>query len=220
MFVKICGVASQEDALLATALGADAIGFVFAPSPRQVAESSVRDIVRQLPAAVMTVGVFRDQGREMVVSTVNKTGLRAAQLHGNESPETCRWISERVPVTIRALPAGSPDLKDFDEFGSDLLLLDSPLPGSGVVFDWALAEGAPSNRPMILAGGLTVENVALAIEKVRPYGVDVSTGVETKPGKKDPRLLRAFIRAANSVSFTEYEGAERRPFDWEEHEWD
>ena len=218
MFVKICGVTNQEDALLATALGADAVGFIFAPSNRQVAAPIVRDIVRQLPPEVMTVGVFRDQSRERVVEVVNTIGLRAAQLHGNESPETCRWIADRVPITIRALPAGSPDLLRFDEFGADLLLLDSPVPGSGTVFDWSLAEGAPSNRPMLLAGGLDPENVARAIAKVRPFGVDVASGVEAESGRKDPRLLRAFLEAARSVEFEGYDGGERRPFDWEEHQ--
>ena len=109
-----------------------------------------------------------------------------------------RQVAERVPMTIRALPAGSPDLQRFDEYGADLLLLDSQAPGSGEVFDWSLAEGAPSNRPMLLAGGLTPDNVASAIEEVDPYGVDVSTGVEAEPGRKDPRLLRAFMANARA----------------------
>ena len=218
MFVKICGGTNLEDALLATAMGADAVGFIFAPSNRQVATPIVRDIVHQLPPEVMTVGVFRDQSRERVVEVVNTIGLRAAQLHGNESPETCRWIADRVPITIRALPAGSPDLRRIDDFGADLLLLDSPVPGSGTVFDWSLAEGAPSNRPMLLAGGLDPENVARAIAKVRPFGVDVASGVEAESGRKDPRLLRAFLKAARSVEFEGYDGGEHRPFDWEEHQ--
>ncbi|MCH2431044.1 MAG: phosphoribosylanthranilate isomerase, partial [Acidimicrobiales bacterium] len=146
MFVKICGITCVEDALLATALGADGVGFVFAPSGRKVAAPAVEDIVRQLPHEMMTVGVFRDQGREQVV--------RAAQLHGHESPEDCRWVAVRVPVTIRALWAGSSDLGRFDEFGADILLLDSQEPGSGQEFDWTLASEIPSNRRVVLAGGL------------------------------------------------------------------
>ena len=107
MFVKICGITCAEDALLATALGADGVGFVFAPSARQVAVPVVKDIVRQLPQEIMTVGVFRNQGRERVVETVNGIGLRVAQLHGHESPEDCRWVAERVPVTIRAMSVSS-----------------------------------------------------------------------------------------------------------------
>ncbi len=220
MFVKICGITREEDALLATALGADAVGFVFAPSTRQVAVPIVRDIVRQLPADIMTVGVFRDESAKRVVEVVNGIGLRAAQLHGHEKPEDCRWISERIPVTIRALAAGSPDLERFDDFGAELLLLESRLAGSGGVFDWSLAEGAPDNRQMILAGGLDSTNVASAIERVDPYGVDVSSGVESVPGRKDPRLLRAFIEAARSAkpAAAPYRSQRPRPFDWETEE--
>ena len=208
MFIKICGITREEDALLATALGADAVGFIFAPSSRSVAVPVARDIVRRLPPDVITIGVFRDAGKEHVVETVNTIGLRGAQLHGHESPAVCRWVADRVPLTIRALPAGSPELGRFDEFGADVLLLDSPTPGSGEVFDWALAEGAPSNRRLLLAGGLTPDNVATAVERVAPWGVDVASGVEAEPGRKDPRKLRAFIAAARSVEHRGYEGAD------------
>jgi phosphoribosylanthranilate isomerase len=119
-------------------------------------------------------------------------------------------------VTIRGLPAGSPELSRFDDFGADVLLLDSPSPGSGKVFDWALAEGAPSNRPILLAGGLTPENVGIAIEQVNPWGVDTASGVESEAGRKDPRKLRAFIEAARAAKSEEYLGSENRPFNWEE----
>ena len=219
MFVKICGITCVEDALLATALGADGVGFVFAPSGRKVAAPAVEDIVRQLPHEMMTVGVFRDQGREQVVKTVNGIGLRAAQLHGHESPEDCRWVAERVPVTIRAVPAGSSDLERFDEFGADILLLDSQEPGSGQVFDWTLASEIPSNRRVVLAGGLDPGNVGRAIQLLDPFGVDVSTGVEREPGLKDPRLMRAFIEAArdavpDSLEVDQHSG--QRPFNWED----
>ena len=217
MFIKICGMTREEDALLATALGADAVGFVFAPSARQIAPQVARDIARQLPGDILTVGVFRDESAERVVEIVNGAGLRAAQLHGHESPAECRFVAERVPITIKAIPAGSPDLERFDDFGADLLMLDSPIPGSGEVFDWSLAEGAPGNRPMLLAGGLDPGNVASAIERVAPYGVDVSSGVESRPGRKDPRLLRLFIEAARGAEPASgaYEGSRRPPFDWE-----
>ena len=219
MFVKICGITCVEDALLATALGADGVGFVFAPSGRKVAAPAVEDIVRQLPHEMMTVGVFRDQGREQVVKTVNGIGLRAAQLHGHESPEDCRWVAERVPVTIRALRAGSSDLERLDEFGADILLLDSQEPGSGQVFDWTLASEIPSNRRVVLAGGLDPGNVGRAIQLLDPFGVDVSTGVERELGLKDPRLMRAFIEAArdavpDSLEVDQHSG--QRPFNWED----
>ena len=219
MFVKICGITCVEDALLATALGADGVGFVFAPSGRKVAAPAVEDIVRQLPHEMMTVGVFRDQGREQVVKTVNGIGLRAAQLHGHESPEDCRWVAERVPVTIRALPVGSPDLDRFDEFGADLLLLDSQEPGSGQVFDWALAAEIPSNRSVVLAGGLAPGNVGQAIQLLDPFGVDVSSGVEREPGLKDPRLMRSFVEAARAVVLDQRDVDQRnrqKPFNWED----
>ena len=222
VFIKICGITCAQDALLATALGADALGFIFAPSRRQVSERVVRDIVGQLPPDVMTVGVFRNTGKARVVETVNRIGLRAAQLHGDESPTTTRWVSDRVPVTIRALPAGSPDLDRFDEFGADLLLLDAPIPGAGQVFDWAMADGPSAARPMLLAGGLTPDNVGEAIERVDPYGVDVASGVEAGPGRKDPRLLRAFMINARAARPTRVEGylgdTENRPFDWQQDE--
>jgi phosphoribosylanthranilate isomerase len=216
VFVKICGVTSEEDALLAVAMGADAVGFVFAPSPRQMAPNKVRDIVGRLPPEILTVGVFRDSSREQVVQTVQHVGLRAAQLHGREKPEVTRWVRERVGIVIKGLPAGDPSLERFDEYGVDALLLDSHSPGSGDVFDWSLAEGAPSNRRVILAGGLTPENVADGVARVRPWGVDVSTGVEASPGRKDPRKVRTFIAAARAAAPQEYLSPdERRPYDWE-----
>jgi len=122
--------------------------------------------------------------------------------------EIVRRVYELYQRTLRAN-----DGLDF----ADLLMLDSPIPGSGEVFDWSLAEGAPGNRPMLLAGGLDPGNVASAIERVAPYGVDVSSGVESRPGRKDPRLLRLFIEAARGAEPASgaYEGSRRPPFDWE-----
>src|SRR5579885_222655 len=111
MFVKICGITSEEDALLAVAMDADAIGFVFAPSKRQVAVGLVRDIVKRLPPEVLTVGVFRDELPPRVVEMVNTAGLSAAQLHGHETAEMTSWIRQRVPRVIKAFPAGSPDME-------------------------------------------------------------------------------------------------------------
>ncbi len=217
MFVKICGITSEEDALLAVAMGADAVGFVFAPSPRQVSQVLARDIARRLPPEVLTVGVFRDEAPERVVEIVNGAGLRAAQLHGHENVEQATFVRTRVPILIKAFPAGDPDLDRADEFGADAILVDSVAPGSGDVFDWSLAEGAPIGRRVILAGGLTPANVADAITRVRPWGVDVSTGVESEPGRKDARLVREFIRNAHDAEPVGYQGDdELRPFDWQE----
>src|SRR5436190_12300803 len=198
-------------------MGADAVGFVFAPSSRQVAAGFVRDIVRRLPPEVLTVGVFRDESAQRVVDVVNGTGLRAAQLHGLETAEQTAWVRKRVRFVIKGFAAGDPALDRADDFGADAILVDSHAPGSGEVFDWSLAEGAPVNRRVILAGALTPTNVAEAIDAVRPWGVDVSTGVEAGPGHKDARKVREFVQNARRAAPRPYRGDEdARPFDWQE----
>ncbi len=218
MFVKICGITNEEDALAAVALGADAVGFVLAPSPRQVPVGTVRDIVKRLPPEVVTVGVFRDQSPQLVIDAVLDAGLRAVQLHGHESPADAAEIRPYVQALIVALAAGDPALRHFDEYGADALLLDSPAPGSGKVFDWSLAEGVPVGRRTILAGGLTPANVADAVREVKPWGVDVSTGVEAAgdPSRKDARKVQAFIRAARAAAPRPYHPEGHGPFDWAE----
>jgi phosphoribosylanthranilate isomerase len=215
VWVKICGITNEEDALLAAALGADALGFIFATSTRQLAPVRARDIVRRLPPEVLTVGVFRDEAPERVVRIAQEVGLKAAQLHGRETPEQTQWVRARMPVVIKAFPAGDPRLDGVDAYGADAVLIDSPVPGSGQVFDWSLAEGAPMNRRVILAGGLAPENVEEAIRAVRPWGVDVASGVEARPGSKDAKKLRAFIATAKSVKLPAYRSAQRPPFDWQ-----
>jgi phosphoribosylanthranilate isomerase len=215
VFVKICGITNEEDALLAVAMGADAVGFVFAPSPRQVTPSVAASIASRLPPEILTVGVFRDELPKRVVEIVNRTGLRAAQLHGDESREDAGHVAVRVPLVIKAFPAGDPRLARAGEYGASIVMIDAPSPGSGKVFDWRLAEGAPRARRLVLAGGLDPTNVAEAIKVVRPWGVDVSTGVESSPGKKDALKVRAFVTAARAAAPTPYEGEEDAPFDWE-----
>jgi len=216
MFVKVCGTTTEEDALLAVAMGADAVGFIFAPSTRQVAPGLVRDILRRLPPEILTVGVFRDALPEAVVKVVNGIGLSAAQLHGKETPEQAAWVRERVPLVIKAFAAGDPRIRKAAEFKSDMVMLDAPSPGSGQVFDWRLAEGVPDGCRLVLAGGLNAGNVADAIAQVHPWGVDVVTGVEAEPGHKDPRALRAFVQAVRDAAVPAYEGAEDGPYDWKE----
>ena len=218
MFVKICGLTSEEDALLAVAQGADAVGFVFAPSPRQIAGAIARDIARRLPPEVLTVGVFRNESPQRVVELCHFAGLKAAQLHGHESREDCRWVRSRIGIVIKGFPAGDPDLERFDEFGADIALIDSPTPGGGEMFDWSLAEGAPAQRRLLLAGGLNVDNVTEAVERVRPWGVDVSTGVEASPGHKDPLKVSRFIAAAKAAAPPDepvWADLGPSPFDWQ-----
>ena len=219
MFVKICGITNEEDALLAVAMGADAIGFIFAPSSRQVAAGHVRDIVRRLPPDVMTVGVFRDESAQRIVEICNTVGLHAAQLSGHETVEQTKSVRSKLRFVIKAFPAGDPTLDRADDFGADVIMIDSHEPGSGEMFDWSLAEGAPSNRRVLLAGGLAPDNVAEAIARVRPWGVDVATGVESEPGRKDARKVRDFVRNAKAAAPARYQGDdEARPFDWQEDE--
>ena len=199
LFVKICGVTSEADALLAVGMGASAVGFTFAPSPRRMAPAAVADIVKRLPHETVTVGVFRDEAPQRVVDIANQIGLRAVQLHGVESAEDTQWISSRVGMTIKAFPAGHRNIDRFDRYGADLLLIDGANPGSGELFDWRLAEGVVDPRRLIVSGGLTPENVGSAIAHLGPWGVDVATGVEASPGVKDPGRLREFIGAAHAA---------------------
>jgi phosphoribosylanthranilate isomerase len=225
MFVKICGITREADALLSVAMGADAIGFVFAPSRRQIAPSIARDIIRRLPPGILTVGVFRDEMPARVVDIVNSTGLKAAQLHGRESAETTRYVKAHVPVVIKAFGSDDPALDRADEFGADAILLDSPQPGSGEVFDWTIAQNRPGDSRVILAGGLDAGNVREAIGRVRPWGVDVSTGVESErgePGQKDARKVMAFVEAAKQAGadlIDEGIEVEHGPFDWNGSGW-
>lgn len=222
VFVKICGITREDDALLAVAMGADAVGFIFAPSKRQIAPTIVRDIVRRLPPEILTVGVFRDEAPSRVVEIVNSTGLRAAQLHGHESAESTRLIRSRVPIVIKAFAATDPALDRAKDFGADALLIDSPQAGSGVTFDWSLATRRAARQRVVLAGGLSPDNVAAAIAQVGPWGVDVATGVEAdrgEPGQKDARKVKAFIDAARAaVPLVHESGVDHGPYDWMEDE--
>ncbi len=201
MFVKICGITSEEDALFAVSMGADSVGFILAPSPRQISADEVGHIIKRIPSEIITVGVFKDELKENVVKIVNKLGLSGAQLHGHETKDETQWIADRVQFVIKAFKAGQPMVKEFIDYGADALLLDSHAPGSGKVFDWSLAEDVEDNSRLILSGGLTPENVADGIVATKPWGVDVSTGVEKAPGIKDPIKVKAFIEAARSVKF-------------------
>jgi phosphoribosylanthranilate isomerase len=220
MLVKICGTTSEEDALLAVAMGANAVGFVFAPSPRQIAPQVAADIVKRLPTTVLTVGVFRDAAPRRVVQIVQGAGLRAAQLHGHESPEDARWIGERVPYVIKAFPAGDARAAHAPDWGSYAVLLDSPDPGSGEVFDWSLASEVPEGQRVIIAGGLNPDNVAAAISQTRAWGVDVVSGVEKAPGRKDPVKLREFVAAVRSAEPSgEWQSDSPAPYDWRDDGW-
>ncbi len=219
LLVKICGVTTEADALLVIGLGADAVGFIFAPSPRQVSASAVADIVKRLPHDVLTVGVFRDEAPQRVVEIANHIGLGAVQLHGRERADDCQWIRERVPLTIKAFPAGDRAIGRFPEFGADYLLIDGPSPGSGEVFDWRLGEGVADPFHLIVSGGLRPDNVAQAISHLHPFGVDVASGVEAEPGRKDPNKVREFVVNARAAADALDAGSDdadgsEAPYDW------
>jgi phosphoribosylanthranilate isomerase len=135
-----------------------------------------------------------------VVEIVNTIGLRAAQLHGDETAEETSWVAERVPLVIKAFPAGHRNIQRVDSFGARLIMVDAESPGAGRVFDWRLAEGVVDPARLIVSGGLNAENVAQAISHLNPFGVDVSTGVESSPGVKDPRKVRSFVVAARRAA--------------------
>jgi phosphoribosylanthranilate isomerase len=142
--------------------------------------------------------------------------VKAAQLHGHETAEDVLEVAQSVRWVIKAVVAGSVDARRANEFNTDLILLDAPAPGSGKVFDWHLAGEIPTGPRVILAGGLTADNVGDAVEQVTPWGVDVSSGVESEPGKKDARAMRAFIAAARSAAPTPYLGPDEMPYDWQD----
>ncbi len=214
MFVKICGITNEDDALFAVAMGADAVGFVFAPSTRQVAAQQVYDITRRLPPEILTVGVFRDEHPDRVIDTVHRAGLKAAQLHGFESPGMVADVAAQVRWVIKAVVAGSRDAARADEFGTDMILVDAPSPGSGQVFDWSLLADLPEGPRYILAGGLDPDNVGLAVATANPWGVDVSSGVERSPGRKDPLKVKAFVERARAAAPERHIGPDELPYDW------
>lgn len=200
MKVKICGITTVADALLAARLGADAIGLNFFPGSKRFVEPAVaRAIVQALPPLVWAVGVFVNEPLRALERVARHVGLHAVQLHGEETEAFAARL--RLP-TWKALAVGDapPDGRGYPQVQA--LVLDAAQPGhggGGVTFDWRLARAVARQRPVLLAGGLTPHNVAAAIRAVRPWGVDVASGVESSPGHKHPRKLAAFLRAARST---------------------
>jgi len=203
--VKVCGIKSLEDALAALEAGADMLGFNFyARSPRYVAPAVARKIIESLTGDVSCVGVFVNESAPADVERIAlEAGLDAVQLHGDESPEYCQSL--RGLKTIKALRVGADYSADSAAaYGTDAVLLDAYVAGArggtGHTFDWTLAALTRERVPrLFLAGGLTPDNVALAVAAVRPYAVDVCSGVETAPGRKSPELMRRFVEQVKSV---------------------
>lgn len=201
MFVKICGVRTLEDALFAGKSGADAVGFNFwSGSKRYLPIEEAGRIAKKLPAGLSTVGVFVNASEAEVMSAFQHGAVDFVQLHGDEPPEFCRRFAGRFVKAFRLKDEAS--LAALDDYRCDLVLIDADAPnygGSGQRADVELAQRAAQKRRVLLAGGLTPENVAEAVRAVRPYGVDVCGGVESAPGVKDQAKVAAFIMAAKGV---------------------
>ena len=201
--VKICGITRMEDALAAAAAGADALGFMFyEASPRRVAYEVAAGIIRELPPFLARVGVFVNPSLDEVRRAIEECRIDTLQFHGEETPEFCAQFGLRVIKAFRVRDAES--LSALPAYVGATCLLDSFVPGqhggTGATFNWELAaQTVQVGRRVLLAGGLTPENAAEAVRRVRPYGLDVSSGVEAKPGVKDAAKVRAFIAAAKGV---------------------
>jgi len=205
--IKICGITNPIDGLHAIDAGADALGFVFyKKSPRHVSANVVKSIVANLPPFVLPVGVFVNEDAAVVRNIMDECGLALAQIHGDENADYCESLGRPVIRGIRlrdrntfmamAEYKGRARVRGFvlDAFS------DSAYGGTGKTADWSLAKEAAQSFSFLLAGGLNPDNVQEAIQKVHPYGVDVSSGVEASPGKKDPSKVQAFIQAVKLVS--------------------
>ncbi len=195
--IKICGITNIEDAFFAVEAGADALGFVFyEKSPRYASPETVKQIISVLPPFVTTVGLFVNATIETIEQTMQMTGINIIQLHGDETPEECDFASHPVIKAVRVKDAGS--LAGIERYSVSALLLDAwsdqQYGGTGESFDWQLARNLTGQLPLILAGGLNPDNVVEAIRVVKPYAVDVSSGVEKSPGKKDHDKIRKFIQ--------------------------
>jgi len=213
--VKICGIARPEWAVAAAEAGADAVGLVFAESPRRVTAREAREIIRALPPWVAPVGVFVDEQPRGILRLAGETGITVAQLHGDEPPEVLAELG-RLKIVKAFRVGGEEDLaaarewktkserlgRPADGYLIDARVAGGPIGGSGRMADWGLAARmiVEGFRPLVLAGGLTPENVAAAIAAVRPWGVDGSSGLETGPGLKSPEKIRAFVEAVRKAT--------------------
>ena len=201
--IKICGTTNLDDALIAVEAGADALGFIFVPNtPRYLHPDEAAKIIEELPPFITTVGLFVNAEQKEIDTIANNCSLDAIQLHGEEPPELCVTLNRRVVKAFRVKDELS--LSRLRDYHVRAYLLDTyvkgTMGGTGKVFDWNLAVKAKQYGRIILAGGLNPHNIASAILRVRPYGVDVSSGVEASPGRKDPAKVKAFIGAVRAAA--------------------
>lgn len=198
--VKICGITNFDDAIAAVDFGADALGFVFfKKSPRYISHAKTEAIIKKLPSFITTVGVFVNEKTKNIEKMVRLTGIDVIQLHGEESPEMCN-VSRRVikAIRVKSLESLDPLINYKDKVSA--FLLDTFIPGviggTGQIFNWDIAVDAKQFGKIILAGGLTPDNITKAVRHVKPYGVDVSSGIELEKGKKDLKKMKLFIEKA------------------------
>ncbi|MBR52789.1 phosphoribosylanthranilate isomerase [Candidatus Poribacteria bacterium] len=211
--IKICGITNLDDGLEAIAAGVDALGFVFVPNtPRYITPPQAKLVIKQLPPFITNVGLFVDSEIDEIEDIVNHCKLDAVQLHGNESPEMCSQISLQTKV-IKSFHVKK-ELQvlrnEIENYRVDAYLLDTFIKGkaggTGQTFDWRIAEGL--SQRIILAGGLTPDNIGTAIAQLQPYGVDVSSGVEKSPGKKDTNKIYSFVRQVRKANLIIEKNAE------------
>ena len=211
--IKICGITNLDDGLEAIAAGVDALGFVFVPNtPRYITPSQAKLVIKQLPPFITNVGLFVDSEIDEIEDIVNHCKLDAVQLHGNESPEMCSQISLQTKV-IKSFHVKK-ELQvlrnEIANYRVAAYLLDTFIKGkaggTGQTFDWRIAEGL--SQRIILAGGLTPDNIGTAIAQLQPYGVDVSSGVEKSPGKKDTNKIHSFVRQVRKANLIIEKNAE------------
>jgi phosphoribosylanthranilate isomerase len=203
-WIKICGITNLEDGLKAASLGVDALGFVFARSARRIEPDIAKRIIQPLPGSLLKVGIFVDEKSEQVQRLADYCGLNGLQFHGSESPEYCRKFLPPVFKAIRIRDSES--LKEMGKYQDVSLLLDAYSPaqagGTGQSFPWEVALVAKEKRDFILSGGLNPLNVGEAIKKVKPWGVDVSSGVESSSGKKDLLKMAEFVKEVRKADET------------------
>jgi phosphoribosylanthranilate isomerase len=199
--VKVCGITNLADARAAVEAGADALGFVFAKSPRKVSAEKAAGIIREIGPWVTAVGVFVNASYGEIMRTACKARLTAVQLHGDEAPELVERLKKTPFKVIKSIRVGAPeDLKGLSAFKPDAFLFDAKVSGlyggTGKRFDWGILRSKKVTRPFIISGGLSCANVGQAVRSLPLYGVDVSSGVERSPGRKDHKLIKEFIRRA------------------------
>jgi len=196
--VKICGITNKTDAINASKLGADMLGFVFyEKSKRYVDPATVAAIVKELPPFIARVGVFADAEEGEIIDAASSAGIDIIQLHGGESPELCDRLRSKYRIMKAFRLKNKKDLRKIKDYDVDFYMMDTYVPdvigGTGEAFDWAILRGFELSKPMVISGGLTPANVIRAIKEMEPYAVDVSSGVESSPGKKDAKLMKYFM---------------------------